>query len=143
MTRDEIRALIDRYRSAWERQDIGLLVDCYTEDCLILSPMFHTIEGRSHVESSFRELFKGLSDWTLPIDDLIVDHEPFDRAAALFTAHGTHRGEIFGVAGTGRPFEIRSAIFFEFSGGRIAREARLYDFTGLLVQLGILKAKMV
>jgi len=143
MTRSEIRALIERYRSAWERQDIGLLVDCYTEDCRILSPMFHTIEGRSHVEASFRELFKGLSDWTLPIEDLIVDHEPADRAAAFFTAHGTHRGEIFGVAGTGRPFEIRSAILFEFSLGRIAREARLYDFTGLLVQLGILKTKMV
>jgi hypothetical protein len=31
----------------------------------------------------------------------------------------------------------------EFEDGRIARERRIYDFTGLLLQIGALKAKPV
>jgi hypothetical protein len=35
-----------------------------------------------------------------------------------------------------------SAVFFyELKHGRIVRERRIYDFTGMLVQIGILKAK--
>ena len=32
-------------------------------------------------------------------------------------------------------------FLFEFQDGRIVRERRIYDFTGLLVQIGVLSAK--
>jgi hypothetical protein len=36
---------------------------------------------------------------------------------------------------------MRGSFLFFFADGRIKREIRIYDFTGILVQLGVLKAK--
>jgi len=54
---------------------------------------------------------------------------------------GTHVGEFFGFAGTGRRMEVTIACVLTFVDGLITEERRIYDFTGLLVQIGVLKAK--
>jgi hypothetical protein len=46
------------------------------------------------------------------------------------------------MPGTNRHIEFRMARLLEMNDhGLIARERRIYDFTGLLVQLGVLRAK--
>lgn len=141
MTADETRAFCDRYARAWERADVAALLACYTDDCEVVSPIFHILSGKPQLETSFRDLFRAFSDSMVKVDDVIVDHSRPDRAVLLFASFGVHTGEIFGVAGTGRRFEIRGAFVFTFDGDRIARETRIYDFTGMLMQIGILKAK--
>jgi predicted ester cyclase len=54
---------------------------------------------------------------------------------------GTQKGEFFGFPPDGRKFQFRLASLFFFSDGKIDREIRIYDFTGMLMQLGVLKAK--
>jgi steroid delta-isomerase-like uncharacterized protein len=141
MTSEEIRAFCEAFARTWERADIPALLACYTEDCEVVSPIFNVLSGRSQLEAAFRELFRGFSDYIIEVDDVIVDRERDERAVLVFTAFATHRGEIFGVAGTGRRFEIRGAFIFTFDKGRISRDVRLYDFTGMLMQLGILRTK--
>ncbi len=143
MTTEEIRAFCEKFARTWERADIPALLACYTEECEVVSPIFNVLSGRSQLEASFRDLFRGFSDYTIEIDDVIVDSERDERAVLVFTAFATHRGEIFGVAGTGRRFEIRGAFILTFDDDRIARDVRLYDFTGMLIQLGVLKTKRV
>jgi predicted ester cyclase len=53
----------------------------------------------------------------------------------------THTGEIFGVPGTGKRIERTIAYFLTFRNGTIINERRVYDFTNMLMQLGVLKAK--
>jgi hypothetical protein len=36
---------------------------------------------------------------------------------------------------------MRCSFLFFLADGKIAREIRIYDFTGILVQLGVLRAK--
>jgi predicted ester cyclase len=47
------------------------------------------------------------------------------------------------MPGTGRRIETSGAFILTLENGRIAAERRVYDFTGFLVQLGVLKAKAV
>ena len=146
MTHDEIRRFLERYLHAWERQDIDALIDCYTPDAEIVSPMFHTKRGESEIEASFQDVFKIFGDVSMQIDDVVIDTQPEAgevRAVLIMTSHATHRGEIFGLAGSGRRVETQMMFAFRFAGDRIASERRLYDFTGVLVQLGVLKAKHV
>ena len=143
MTVDEIRTFIERYIALWEREDLRALLECYTDNAQIESPMFHSVKGRPGIEKSFADLFRAFDDWKITIDDIIVDGGTEDRAVLVFTAHITHRGEIFGMPGTGRRVENSGVFILRFEDGRIAVERRLYDFTGLLVQLGVLKAKAV
>jgi steroid delta-isomerase-like uncharacterized protein len=142
MTGDEIRAFIDRHLRAWERQDVAALVADYCDDCELVSPLFQTVKGREGVEASWRDLYKSLGDWVFEVDDVIVDRD-VDRAVLLVTVHATQRGEFLGVPATGRQSITRCAFVYVFENGRIKKETRLYDFTGTLVQLGVLKAKAV
>jgi steroid delta-isomerase-like uncharacterized protein len=136
-----IRAFCHEYARAWERGDIPALLSCYTDDCEILTPIFNVLSGRAQLEASFRELFRVFSEYIVEVEDVIVDREGGERAVLVFSTFATHRGEIFGVAGSGRRFEIRGAFIFTFANGLIARDVRLYDFSGMLMQLGVLRTK--
>jgi len=141
MTSDEIRAFCHEYAQAWERSDVTALVACYSEDCEVTSPIFHVLKGRKQVESSFRELFRAFADLKVSVDDLIVDRERGERAVLVFSIAAHHRGEIFGMTGSGRRIEVRGAFILTFAGGLIAKDVRIYDFSGMLMQLGVLKPR--
>lgn len=141
MQRAEIRLFVDRYAAAWVRADIRGLVACYTSDAVVESPIFHTVKGAAQIERSFQDLFKALGDWNVTIDEIVIDTEEGDRAVVQASWQFTHQGDMFGYPGTGRRVATRSATTWRFQDGLIARETRLYDFTGFLVQLGVLKAK--
>jgi steroid delta-isomerase-like uncharacterized protein len=143
VTSDETRAFIRRYCELWERGKVRELVDCYAEDAHIDSPMFHAIGGREAIEKSFVDLFKVFTDSKIGVEDIIIDNEKGDRCVTVFTSYGTHRGMIFGMPGSGRRVEIKGAFVMQFENDRIVSERRLYDFVGMLVQLGVLKAKAV
>ena len=143
MTSEETRLFITRYVELWQREDIGGLVACYAENAHIDSPMFHAIDGREGVEKSFKDLFHGFADSKIRVDDIIIDNEAGNKCVTLWTSHGTHRGMLFGMPGTGRRVEVSGAFIMRFENGLIVWEKRVYDFVGMLLQLGVLKAKAV
>src|SRR5262245_8562267 len=143
MTRDETRLFIKRYVELWQREDARSLAACYAEHAHVDSPMFHALDGREAITTSFSELFKAFANSKIDIDDIIIDNENRDRCVSLWTSHSTHRGMLFGMPGTGRRFELSGAFIMTFENGLIVSERRLYDFVGLLVQLGVLKTKAV
>jgi steroid delta-isomerase-like uncharacterized protein len=143
MTHDEIRAFIERYVESWKREDVRGLAALYAENARIESPLFHTVIGQPGIEKSFRDLFGAFSDWDFRIDDLIIDSGDEAKAVLVFTTRITHRGDLLGMPGTGRRLENKVVHILRFENGRIVSDRRLYDFTGVLVQLGVLKAKAV
>jgi steroid delta-isomerase-like uncharacterized protein len=140
VTRDQIQALIARCLSAWQRRDVRALVDCYHQDCEIISPMFRTVRGRSEVEASLQDMFLAFTDFKIDVDDLIVDVAD-GRVALITTTHATHHGEIFGLPPSGRRIKLHVVYAFHVQGDQIRFERRLYDYTGMLIQMGVLKAE--
>jgi len=138
MTRSEIEAFIEHHFASAARHDIDALAADHAEDGVIVSPMFATVQGRAAIAGSYRTLFKTFPDWTMSIDDLLIDGT---RAAIFSTVHATHEHDFFGLPGTHRHIELSSARYMTFANGLIARERRVYDFTGLLVQVGVLRAR--
>ena len=74
----------------------------------------------------------------MTMDAVLIDPP---RVALFSTAQATHVNEFFGIPGTHKRFEIHPARYMTCENGLIARERRIYDFTGLLVQIGVLRAK--
>ena len=62
-------------------------------------------------------------------------------AVTVVSIEGTHIGEFLGLPPTGKRFIMPAAFFYQLESGKIVRERRIYDFTGLLIQIGVLKAK--
>ena len=58
-----------------------------------------------------------------------------------FHAAGTHQGEFLGLPATEKQVEFRAVFLQELQDDHIVHERRIYDFTGLLIRLGVLKVK--
>jgi len=58
----------------------------------------------------------------------------------VLTIEGTNLGGLMHLPPSGKHFEVPAVFVYELRGGQIAREKRIYDFTGVLVQIGTLKA---
>jgi steroid delta-isomerase-like uncharacterized protein len=138
MTREELTTFAARRHAAWNRRDAGALAAGHAADGTVSSPIFGTVHGRAAIETSYRNLFAIFADWEYIADDLVIDGE---KVVEMFTARATHTLEFLGIAGTGRRFQIRGVLLFRFEGGLITHEERIYDFSGMLIQIGVLKAK--
>lgn len=138
MTHEEILDVLAARERAFRHSDPGGMTSVYTEDAVLVSPMFGTLHGRQAIEAAHRKLFAVFHDMTIATDPAIIEG---DRAAQTFCGHATHTTELFGVPPSHRFFEVKGVFVFEFAHGKIAHERRLYDFSGLLLQLGVLKAK--
>ncbi len=141
MTSDEVHSFLDRFAKAWEEGDLVTLADCYAEDCIVVSPIFHTLHGLAQVEHSFRNAFKAFAAQSLHVDEIIIDGENPGRAAVVWTSKVKHQGEIFGIPATGKTIDVTMSLILTLVGGKISHEVRVYDFTKMLMQLGVLRAK--
>jgi steroid delta-isomerase-like uncharacterized protein len=140
MTKADIRAcLMDRIR-LFNHRDVAGLVATHSIDGEIISPMFGHVHGRAQIEAQYHRLFQVFQDMTIDDSEPIIDG---DRGVQPFRARATQTSEMFGVPATGRRFELHGALFYDFGAdGLIARERRLYDFSAMLLQLGVLKPKV-
>jgi steroid delta-isomerase-like uncharacterized protein len=138
MTRDEIVALLKRRSDAWIARDIKAVSDTYADNAVVVSPFGGVQEGRAEIERVFRLWLDAFADPQYNVEETVIDG---NRAVQIATLKGTHGGDFFGLAPTGRRLEFQMAMLFTVEDGVIKEERRIYDFTGVLVQVGVLKAK--
>lgn len=140
MTRQEITAFFAERDDLWLQRNAAGLAAGHAEHGTVVSPMFGSVQGRTAIEAAYRELFTAFADLELAGLDLVIDLDT-QRVAQPFRGRATHTHEFFGIAGTGRRFDIQGVLLYDLNGSHIMHEHRVYDFTGLLVQIGVLKAK--
>src|SRR5262245_27789672 len=138
MTHDEVRMLFKHQAEQYNRHDPEALAAGYAEDGTIISPIFKTVKGRKDILQSFRSLFATFPDWHYVGEDLLTEGS---RVAQPFLVTATHTGDFLGLPGSGRKFDIHGVRVFELRGAEIIYERRYYDFTALLIQLGVLRGK--
>jgi predicted ester cyclase len=138
MTHDEAVKFFEHQQVCWNNRDADALANAHAVDGTVLSPIFRTVQGRADIHLSYRTLFATFPDWQYIGQRLLVDGP---LVAQEFLVHATHSGEFMGLRGTGRKFDIEGVRLMEMREDLIAYERRYYDFTGLLIQLGILKSK--
>jgi predicted ester cyclase len=140
MTRDAIQEFLAGRADPWRRRDPAALAAGYADDGVLTSPFFGTRRGRDAIEDSYRSLFHTFPDWELTSSNPLIDGQ---RVVQQFHVTATHTREFLGLEGTGQRFEIDGVRLFEMAGDpvRIVHERRFYDFSGLLIHMGVLQAK--
>lgn len=139
MTRDEILELLARRADAWHRLDVEALVADYAADAVVDSPVAGGVtQGREQITQVFQTYFAAFPDIQMEENVVLVDGH---RAAVVATFTGTDSGGFMGMPPTGRKVTIPVVFLYELKDGKIVRDRRIYDFTGMLVQVGTLKAK--
>jgi predicted ester cyclase len=92
------------------------------------------------VEHTLKAVFAAFLDCTIKTESLLIDG---DRVAHALAIAGTHIGEFMGLPPSRKSFRIKAVFLYELRDRKIVHERRIYDFTGLLMQIGVLKAKPV
>jgi hypothetical protein len=138
MTRDDIVTLLERHVAALLHSDASQIPSLYTTDATVLSPMFGAVVGHGEIAESFVEGGQIYADRRNTLEVRLIDG---DRAIEVHTIRAIHAGEIFGVPPSHKQITFTIVFILDLRDGKIAQERRLYDFTSVLVQLGVLRAK--
>jgi predicted ester cyclase len=85
---------------AFNRGDLDAYISSYSEDAVIHGLPPGVDPSPAGLRRYLEELRAGLPDLRVVIEDTVAEG---DRVAVRMTYRGTHRGELFGVAPTGRP----------------------------------------
>jgi steroid delta-isomerase-like uncharacterized protein len=141
MTRDDIVRMFAERQQAIDRRDLEAIAAQHAPDCDHISPLAGSrVKGREAIAKLYDAWFKGFPDLVWTSEDLLIDGE---RVTEIITMSGTDTGGFMGLPPTGKPFRVPVVWLFTIKDRQFTHVRPIYDFTGVLVQIGVLKAKPV
>jgi steroid delta-isomerase-like uncharacterized protein len=129
-----VRDFID---GLFTKGDLGAVDTYLAEDFINHDPPFGVSADRDGMRTAGAMMRAGFPDWHSELHQLIAEG---DIVVERFTASGTQRGEVMGVAPTGRTVTLPGINIFRLRDGRIVERWGRLDDLGLLRQLGLAPA---
>ena len=129
-----VRGFIDR---VFTKGDLTAIDELLTENFVNHDPHFGAPEGREAFRHMGAVMREACPDWHSDLELLVGEG---DFVVEQFTASGTQRGELAGVAPTGREVVMPGINIFRIVDGRIAERWGRVDELGVLRQLGAIEA---
>jgi uncharacterized protein (TIGR02246 family) len=129
-------AVNDATYVAWNAHDPDAVAAVFAEDAVLLEAgRPGETRGRTAIRERAALLLRGFSDFRLERLALVIDD---DAHADRWAMTGTHDGELYGMAPTGRPVRIEGATFTRLGAdGLVVEDVHFTDMAGLLAQLGV------
>jgi predicted ester cyclase len=140
VTREGIAAFVASQERALAERNIAALTAPYAADCVVEGRLAGTVHGPAAVGQVYLALFAAFPDVAFVAEDLLIEG---DRAVRLVRMSGTDTGGFMGLPATNKPFSVPIVVMYTWKDDLVVHERRVYDFTGLLVQIGVLKARPV
>ncbi|MFI5933840.1 ester cyclase [Actinoplanes sp. NPDC051494] len=124
--------LVRRFYAAMTTGDVSDAGDYLAGDWQDVPLPVGTPAGIDGYRGTVAFLRSAFPDLDARIEDVVVSG---DRVAVRVLATGTHRGEILGIAPTGRTVAFRAFDFHQIKDDKIISTWHLEDFLGLRLQL--------
>ena|ERR1700754_3891245 len=117
--------------------DLGAVDTYLAEDFLNNDPPFGVTPDREGMRNAGSMMRAAFPDWHSELHALIAEG---DLVVERFTAGGTHRGEVMGIAPTGKTVSLPGINIWRLRDGQIVERWGLLDDLGFLKQLGVVPA---
>jgi steroid delta-isomerase-like uncharacterized protein len=118
---------------AWNAHDADAVAAVFADDAVVIDSGVGEVRGRDSIRARVAGMLAGFPDLRLDRKSLLVDD---GGNADEWTLTGTHLGEYFGMAPTGRRIEVKGATFSRFGpDGLVVHDTNYIDVQGLLNQL--------
>lgn len=134
MNTDETRVIERYFRELWGEGRLDLVEELLHPDYVNHSPSPGLPVGREGLRIVVPAMRAAFPDLSYAIEELVVGP---GVVATRTTMRGTHRGDFFGLAPTGRAFAVAQMTIERFAEGRIVAHHRVTDEAGLLRQLTV------
>jgi steroid delta-isomerase-like uncharacterized protein len=135
---DEKRTVIERYfNQLFNQGNLALVTELLHPEYVNGSPGSPELpRGREGVAIVVKALRAAFPDLEYEIEDMVIGA---DAVAVRTTLRGTHRGDFFGIAPTGKRVEVSQITIEHFKEGKIVAHHRVTDELTLQRQLGVVK----
>jgi steroid delta-isomerase-like uncharacterized protein len=128
--KDVIRRFFDEMWNPWNFAKADELL---APEIVFQGTLGNELRGRDAFRTYMRKVRSAFPDFHNSIVEITAED---DRVVARSFYRGTHRGEIFGLAPTGKAISYAGAAFFRIRDGQVIEGWVLGDLLGLLRQLG-------
>ena len=127
-----VRRLVDE---AYNQGRLEVVDELVIPDVVAHDPALqHDLEGAQAMKELIGGFRRAFPDFVVLIEDQLADG---DRVAVRWAARGTHRGDLWGIAATGKEVTVTGTTLYRFAIGRIAETWTNWDTIGLMQQLGV------
>jgi steroid delta-isomerase-like uncharacterized protein len=117
-----------------ERRDFDRLRDLYAADYEYWSNdgTAGGIDAAIEVAQTYTSAFPDMKF------EIVHETSCGDVSVVEFVARGTHKGELAGIAATGKTAEVAVCNIIEVADGKIRREREYFDQLSMMQQLGVI-----
>jgi steroid delta-isomerase-like uncharacterized protein len=121
---------------AWNAHDVdGVLKNLDEKHVWDSDTLPSPVVGRDSYRQAMQTYLTAFPDLRFSVDQMLPSG---DYVVSRYTATGTHRGDLMGIAPTNRRAETRGCTIAEIKNGKIIRGWTYWDSGHLLRQLGVL-----
>src|ERR1700694_2248271 len=134
---DQNKNVARRYvEGIWKKGSLGVIAELVAPTATFHDPSVPggKFTGPQGVRQ-FVQIYRGaFPDVQLAINDLIAEG---DKVVTRWTATGTHKGELMGIAPTGKRVTVTGCDIEQYQDGKVVEAWASYDMLGMLQQLGV------
>ncbi len=132
MSLEENKAIVRKFIEAYNKHDLSTFDDFVAPDYVD-----HTNQvGPEGVKQLFYMGFKAFPDWYETIDDIIAEG---DKVWLRLAYTGTHTGEFFGLAPTGKKITTMAVAIYRIVNGKIVEGWFVTDGLDMFKQIGAIE----
>ena len=130
---EENKAIVRRWIEAYNKRNL----DSFDE---FIAPDFfdhaHQQQGVESLKQVFKIAFIGMPDWHETIEDIIAEG---DKVWVRLSYTGTHTGEWFGLAPTGKKITATAVAIYRIVNGKLVEGRFVTDTLDMLKQIGVIE----
>ncbi len=130
---EENKAIALKFASVWGKGDIRIVDELASPTIRVYYPsMPAPVEGIAQFKEVLKMVHVAFPDADMEIGPPLAEG---NRVACAWTMRGTHKGEMMGVAPTGKQVAWSGITFYRIENGRVVDERGEEDSLGLRRQL--------
>ena len=116
----------------WNQKHLAVIDELYDENYVGHTPN-GVLQGRDGIRQHVTTYITAFPDCKITIDDILAED---DKVTVRWTATGTPRGELAGIAPTGKQITVPGSLTVRISGGKVVEEHNVWDTLKLAQQIG-------
>jgi steroid delta-isomerase-like uncharacterized protein len=141
MSQNNTSAALRLIEGLWNNRDLTLADQILEADFRNIDPATPDFGAGPEAYKKLVTLYiTAFPDIHFTVDDMI---DAGDKVIVRWTSTGTHKGELRGIAPTGKKIQITGTTICRFSDGKIAEQWVTWDALGLMQQLGVIATEQV
>ena len=123
------------FEELWNKGNLSVADELFTPNYDHHDPSTPDVGRGPESEKKRATLYRtAFPDLRLTIEDIIAEGE---TVMARWSCRGTHKGDLSGIAPTGKQFTISGVSIARIAGGKMAEGWINWDALGLMQQLGV------